>query len=61
MRYQALREGAPPIIKIDASSSYAGQRRQRAKDAALKTNFSGVRGGERLPPYSYPYENSASS
>jgi len=28
------KRGAPPILKIDASSSYAGQRRQRALGAA---------------------------
>jgi hypothetical protein len=33
-----LREGAPLILLTDASSSYAGQRRYRAKDAALKAN-----------------------
>ena len=36
MLNQALREGAPPIIKIDASCSYAAQRRYWALDAFLK-------------------------
>jgi hypothetical protein len=59
--HPALLGGPHLRIYIDGSSSFAGQRRHRPKDAALKTNFSGVRGGERLPPYSYPCENSASS